>query len=240
MATPPVKSKSKLFKFTINGPDGQAIPGKVHFVDFSRERDLASYQSQTYTDIINPGKNKEMALVCGVFGYKISEKYMSYSEPYSIDGAYEDENGAWVIPYELEPLERGDVSVMYNVSFLKDAVIMLPPSKNDLDQLVNMMKENPRYEITIHGHCNGKNDRKIIAMASRHAFFDITESQQVFGSAKKLSAYRAESVREYLVMNGIDEKRIRTYAWGGRYMLANPEGPYAKLNDRIEIEIRKD
>jgi outer membrane protein OmpA-like peptidoglycan-associated protein len=240
MAAAPVKPKSRLFKFTINGPGGESIPGKIHFVDFARERDLASYPAATYTDIINPGQNENMVLVCGVFGYKLSEKQLDYAEPSSIEGAYEDENGAWVIPYALERLEKGDVSVMYNVSFHKDAVIMLPSSKTDLDELVNMMKENPAYQITVHGHCNGKNDRKIIARASAEAFFDVKESKQIFGSAKTLSALRAESVRAYLVANGIDEKRIKIYAWGGRYMLTEPDGPHAKLNDRIEIEIRKD
>jgi outer membrane protein OmpA-like peptidoglycan-associated protein len=239
-AAPAVKPKSKMFKFTINGPEGQAIPGKVHFVDYRRERDLASYTASIYTDVINPGKNNDMALVCGIFGYKISEKYMDYSNPASIEGAYEDENGAWVIPYDLKRLEKGDVSVMYNVAFLKDAVIMLPFSQSDLDELVAMMKENPEYQITVHGHCNGKNDRKIIAKGSAQGFFDIAGSKQLYGSAKQLSSLRAEAVRDYLVRHDIDAKRIKTFAWGGRYMLTDPQGSYAKLNDRIEIEIRKD
>jgi outer membrane protein OmpA-like peptidoglycan-associated protein len=201
---------------------------------------VAAYTASTYTDLITAGKNKDMALVCGVFGYKQSEKYIDYTSPSLIEGAYEDENGAWVIPYKLERLEKGDVSVMYNVSFHKDAVVMLPPSKTDLDELVKMLNENPEYEITIHGHCNDKNDRKIIALGSNQSFFDIGGSKVIFGSAKTLSAQRAEAVRSYLDLHGINKKRIKIYAWGGRYMLAEPQSSYAKLNDRIEIEIRKD
>jgi outer membrane protein OmpA-like peptidoglycan-associated protein len=103
-----------------------------------------------------------------------------------------------------------------------------------------MMKENPKYQITVHGHCNGKNDRKIIAMGDRQGFFDITASKLIYGSAKTLSNLRAEAVRDYLIQHDIEENRIKTFAWGGRYMLTDPEGSYAKLNDRIEIEIRKD
>jgi outer membrane protein OmpA-like peptidoglycan-associated protein len=239
LAMAPIKPKSQVFKFTIEDDNGQFLPGKVHFVDFEREKDLAAYPSSTYTDLINPGKNEEMALVCGIFGYKQSEKYIDYAAPETMEGAYRDDNGAWVIPYHLERLEKGDVSVMYNVSFHKDAVIMLPESKTDLDELVRMMKENPNYEITIHGHCNGKFDRRI-TMPSTRDLFDVTNSIKTVGSAKMLSNLRANAVRNFLINEGIEASRIKTFAWGGRYMLVKPDSNYASLNDRIEIEIRKD
>jgi hypothetical protein len=127
----PVNVKGKLFKFTISNQAGQLLPGAVHYVDFEQQRDLASYTASSYTDIINPGKNSEMTLVCGLFGYKFSEKFVNYSIPSATEGAYQDENGAWVIPYTLERLEKGDVSVMYNVAFHENAVVMLPHSKGD-------------------------------------------------------------------------------------------------------------
>jgi outer membrane protein OmpA-like peptidoglycan-associated protein len=236
----PAKVKGKLFKFTLSSPEGNLLPDRVHYVDYALEKEYASYETDAYTDMLRPYKNEEMTLVCGVFGYKQVEKFIDYKNPSSIEGAYEDENGAWVIPYELKRLEKGDVSVMYNVAFYKDAVVMLPQSETDLKELLNMMIANPGYEITVHGHCNGKHSRRIIAMGSEQAMFDINGSKEIEGSAKSLSAWRAESVKNYLIQNGIDEKRIKTYAWGGSYMLVDKNSPYAKLNDRIEIEIRKD
>jgi outer membrane protein OmpA-like peptidoglycan-associated protein len=238
MGKAPMVAKGKFFKFTVSA-EGQTMPGKIHYVDFQREKDLAAYATDEYNDILMP-YDEQMALVCGVFGYKQVEKYIDYKNPSGIEGAYRDENGAWVIPYELKRLEKGDVSVMYNVAFFKDAVIMLPQSKSDLDELLNMMKANPNYEITVHGHCNGKHSRKIIAMGSEQSFFNINGSKEFEGSAKKLTDLRAEAIRTYLIQNGIDEKRIKTYAWGGSYMLVEQHAPFAKLNDRIEIEIRKD
>jgi outer membrane protein OmpA-like peptidoglycan-associated protein len=239
-SSPALKSNSKLFRFTVTNDKAQEVQSKIHFVDFNRERELASYATSSSTNIINPGKNPDMALVCGVFGYKINEKHIDYANPSSMEGTYQDESGAWVIPYKLERLEKGDVSVMYNVTFHKDAVVMLPQSQADLDELVSMMKENAGYEITVHGHCNGKNDRKIISLEKPYSLFDITSSKQTYGSAKTLSSLRANAVKDYLKSNGIDEKRIKIYAWGGKDMLADPQGPYSRLNDRIEIEIRKD
>lgn len=240
MPSAPMKPKGKIFKFTISDPLGQTMNGNVHYVDFQRELDLASYSANAYTDILNPGKFKDMAVVCGLFGYKQTEKYINYADPSSNKGVFQDENGAWVIPYQLKRLEKGDVSVMYNVNYHKDAVVMLPQSKTDLEELLKMMVENPDYEITIHGHCNGKNDRKIIIPGHDQDLFDIQGSRQFYGSAKELSTLRANAIMHFLLRNGIDERRIRIYAWGGRYMLVSPESSTAKLNDRIEIEIRKD
>jgi outer membrane protein OmpA-like peptidoglycan-associated protein len=234
----PAAPKGQLFKFTMSS-EGNMLPGSVHYVDFDREKHIASYVTDEYTDILRP-HNEEMALVCAVFGYKQVEKYIDYRNPASIEGAYRDEHGAWVIPYELKRLEKGDVSVMYNVAFYKDAVVMLPQSQPDLDELLNMMRANPNYEITVHGHCNGKHSRRIIAMGSEQQFFDINGSKEVEGSAKMLSGLRAQAIETYLVQNGIDENRIKAYAWGGSYMLVDKNRPHAKLNDRIEIEIRKD
>jgi outer membrane protein OmpA-like peptidoglycan-associated protein len=239
-ASAPASSMGRRFKFMIMDPNGAELTDKVHVVDLEHERDLASYATSAYTSILNPGKDKDVAVVCGIFGYKQSEKYLDYADPSMIEGSYRDETGAWVIPYELKRLERGDVSVMYNVSFYKDADIMLAPSKADLDELVKMMKENPDYKITIHGHCNGKYDRKITAMGSDHNYFDVKGSSNFIGSDKQLAALRAKAVKQYLLEYGIDEKRIRTYAWGGRYMLVDADHRFAKLNDRIEVEITKD
>jgi outer membrane protein OmpA-like peptidoglycan-associated protein len=234
-----MKPKGTLFKFMITNEEGIALPGSIHNVDFVKEMDLGVYESNTYTDLLKPSRNTEMSLTCGIFGYKFTEKQIDYTNPSSLEDSYQDEKGAWVIPYKLERLEKGDVSVMYNVSFHKDAVIMTPQSKTDLDELVRMMQENPNYEITIHGHCNGKNSRKIIAMGAEQQFFDINGSQEIYESAKVLSDLRNRAVKLYLIENGIDGKRIKTYAWGGSLMLVGKDSPHAKLNDRIEIEIRK-
>lgn len=236
----PFKPKGKAFKFTITKDDGVIVPAQIHQVDFERGRELGTFNSNTYVDVLRPVKNQPMALICGVFGYKVVEKYLDYNDPSTAEGAYIDEQGAWVIPYELERLEKGDVSVMYNVSFYKDAVVMLPTSKHELDELADLMKINPNYTIKVHAHCNGKNSRKIIALGGNNNFFDVEGSLEIKGSARQLTNLRGEAVRAYLATHGIDEKRIKIYGWGGAEMLTGENTPHAKINDRIEIEILKD
>jgi outer membrane protein OmpA-like peptidoglycan-associated protein len=237
----PLRPRGKFFKFTISTSDGNILPAQIHHVDLERAVDLATYNSNDYIDILKQGKDaSSMTMVCGVFGYKEVEKFIDYTDPASTSGIYQDENGAWVIPYTLERLEKGDVSIMYNVSFYKDAVVMLSNSKKEMDDLVTMMEANPNYSIKVHGHCNGKKNRRIIALGESKNYFDINGSNEINGSAKELSSLRADAVRSYLLDHGIAENRIKTFAWGGSYMLVDAESTYSKLNDRIEIEILKD
>lgn len=238
----PPKPVGKYFKFQIESPEGHPLAGLVHHVDFEKGRELGAYKTDTFVDLLRPGEtSRPMAIVCGVFGYKEVEKYIDYADPTSTDKeAYIDEQGAWVIPYKLERLEAGDVSVMYNVSFYKDAAIMRKASQSDLDELVKMMHKNPYYEITIHAHCNGKNKRDVIAPGADKNYFDAAGSVQLTASARQLTALRAEAVRSYLIEHGVDGRRVRVFAWGGSDMLVKANHPHANLNDRIEIEFTRD
>jgi len=130
--------------------------------------------------------------------------------------------------------------VMYHVGFYKDAVIMLPLSKVELDQLAQMMSANPNYKIKIHGHANGSNSRRIIALGPSKNYFDVNGSVEHTGSAKELSRLRAEAVRQYLADQGIDKARVAVHAWGSQDMLVPETSRNAKLNDRVEVEFLKD
>ncbi|HEY9488498.1 MAG TPA: OmpA family protein [Chryseosolibacter sp.] len=238
----PAKPVGKYFKFRIESPEGQILPGMVHQVDFDNEREVAAYNANSSVDLLRPGRSSSpMTLVCGLFGYKEIHKYIDYSDPARTDDeAYLDNNGIWVIPYKLERVEKGDVSLMYNVSFYKDAAVMRKSAQADLDELVKMMHSNPYYEITIHAHCNGKGKRQIIAPGANRNYFDVAGSVQVNGSAKDLTTLRAEAIRGYLAEHGVDLSRVEIFAWGASDMLVRQDAPNSTLNDRIEIEFTRD
>lgn len=235
------KPKGKYFKFVITNSEGASIPGQVHYVDLDQGRDIATYKANEYADISrSSNQEKPMTVVCGIFGYQEVIKVIDYTDPGTTEGAVKDENGAWVIPYSLVRLKKGDASVMYHVSFFKDAVIMTKESKTEMDELVNMMNMNPGYEIKIHGHCNGNNNRRIIALGDPKNYFDIKGSDERPGSAKDLTELRAQAVKDYLIENGINKDRMKTFAWAGNGMLVGENSNSARLNDRIEIEITAD
>lgn len=234
----PLKPKGKFFRFQITTTDGRLVPGEVHYVDRQQGRDIATYKTGELVDILKPGDDRPMTIVCGIFGFKEVVKVIDYSDPAATEGASQGSNGEWVISYQLERMKKGDVTVMYNVAFYKDAVVMLPKSKTELDELVTMMNLNPKYKIKIHGHCNGNyNKRKIIALGKSKNYFEMKGSDEKNGSSKELSKLRAEAIQSYLAENGIDKKRTEIFAWGGTNMLVGENSASARLNDRIEIEI---
>jgi len=235
------KPKGKFFKFQITTTDGRMMPGEVHHVDRVQGRDLATFKTNELVDILKPSDERPLTVVCGIFGFKEVVKVIDYNNPSGTEGATQGSHGEWIITYQLERMKKGDVSVMYNVAFYKDAVVMLPKSKTELDELVNMMQLNPKYKIKIHGHCNGNyKKRKIIALGKNKNYFDMNGSDEKNGSSKELSKLRAEAIQAYLIDQGVDKKRTEIFAWGGTNMLVGENSASARLNDRIEIEILED
>lgn len=55
-------------------------------------------------------------------------------------------------------------------------------------------------------------------------------------SAKDLSLKRAESVRDYLISQGIEANRLSVKGEGGKIPLYAEGGTLGQYNDRVEIE----
>ena len=164
---------------------------------------------------------------------------MNYNRPDSTSGAVV-ENGTTVIPFEFIRLRKGDIAVMYNVLFFKDAAIMRPDSRYEVATLKDMLLENPKYKIKIHGHTNGNGAGKIIKMGENKSFFSLTGSVEGFGSAKELSESRAEVIRDFLISEGIDQSRLSIKAWGGKKAIHEKKSSRAHENVRVEVEILED
>lgn len=244
-ALPPADDGSEgirvLFKISRQS-DLKRIRGDVDVIDVDRSRKMGTYKGNLAVKITSPdSKSGKMQLVCDVFGYQKVQREINYNDPESGEGIIRDANGAVVIPFELTRLRKGDISVMYNVYFFKDAAIMRPESRAEVNSLLEMMKENPKYRIRIHGHTNGNAAGKIISMEKdSQNFFALTDTKEGVGSAKKLSEERAKIIREYLISNGIDEKRMETKAWGGKKPIHDKLSSKAQENVRVEIEILED
>jgi outer membrane protein OmpA-like peptidoglycan-associated protein len=141
------------------------------------------------------------------------------------------------VKFDMIRYHRGDITTLYHVYFFNDAAIMLPESKYELTSLVEMMKENPNYRIRLHGHTNGNYHGKILQLGPDKNFFSLDGAKQTLGSAKDLSFQRAETIKEYLVVNGIDASRVEIKAWGGKRPIYDRHSANAKKNVRVEVEI---
>src|SRR6478736_2725506 len=153
-------------------------------------------------------KSGDVSLVCEVFGYRKVQHDINYNQPTGEDISVDADNDI-VIPFELTRLQKGDIAIMYNVYFFKDAAIMRPESRYEVTSLLQMLQENPKYKIKIHGHTNGGAHGRIISLNKDNKdFFALNDTKDGIGSAKELSEQRAEVVKDFLVANGVDEKRM--------------------------------
>lgn len=117
----------------------------------------------------------------------------------------------------LVPIAVNEQIVLNNVFFQKGKADLYSSSYSELDRLVDLMKENPEIKIEILGHTNNIGDR-----------------QQLMD----LSEQRAESVKKYIVEQGITESRITTKGHGPNKPIATNDTPEGrKKNQRVEFKI---
>lgn len=227
----------KNFLFNLfRATDGEMVEGEVDVIDTEKSRKMSSYKGNTPVRISSPaGKTGVVSFVCEVFGYRKSQVEFAFRSPEQ--KLTLDEAGNIVIPFELVRLQKGDIAVMYNVFFFKDAGIMRPESRFEVTSLMEMLKENPNYKIRIHGHTNGNASGKIITMGESKNFFSLTDTRDGYGSAKKLSEVRAIAIKDFLVSNGIAEDRMQIKAWGGKRPIHDKHATRAQENVRVEVEI---
>jgi outer membrane protein OmpA-like peptidoglycan-associated protein len=230
----------KTFYFQLYRADNQeVVEGEVDAIDFEKARRMATYPANAPVKVLMPqGKSKQISFVCQVFGYRKLQKEFDRANP--AEDLYLDENGNFVVPFELIRLQKGDIAIMYNVFFFKDAAVMRPESRFEVNNLLDLLNENPSYKIRIHGHTNGNAAGKIIRMGKPDNFYSLTQTKEGFGSAKKLSEERAIVIRDYLISSGISADRMQVKAWGGKKPIHDKHAARAQENVRVEIEILSD
>lgn len=232
---------TKPFLFRIKAlVDGDTLAGDVDFFDAdaaNKNRKAATYRGNDWVNVKPINKSGNILLECEVFGYRKVQLPINYNTPEATDGVKVDGNKV-IIPFELVRLQKGDKAIMFNVYFYKDAAVMRPESRYEVGSLLEMLQENPKYKIRIHGHTNGKSAGKIISMGESKNFFQLNkDNKEGYGSAKKLSEERALLIQKYLVDNGIDAGRTQVKAWGGKQPIYEVDHASAQANVRVEIEI---
>ena len=229
--------KPFLFKLTSEGED---VLGEVHILESPAASQYQAFKGNEVVYLKTP-RNSERAFIAAVQapGYRPVELTVDYEDPSSLSSGFGPKNEI-IIPFELVRSKRGDYIEFNNVRFFGNSAIFTPESRIELDGLVDLMKEQSKYKIMVHGHCNGKQSRNIVTKGSSNEFFETsTLNARETVSSKQLTQYRADLVKEYLVSQGIDAKRIKTKAEGGKAMIYPQGSTLAGYNDRIEIEIKK-
>lgn len=229
----------KKFYFKISRDlDKQPLQGDVDLIDHEKLRKVGTYKGNADVKVPTPpGKSGSVSLVCEIFGYRKLQRDIDYNNPEAEDITQND-NGSVVVPFDLVRLQKGDIAVMFNVYFFKDAAVMRPESRYEVTSLLEMLKENEKYKIRIHGHTNGNHHGRIVTLEESNTnYFSLNDTQEGFASAKKLSEARANLIRNFLVSSGVDPSRMQIKAWGGKRPIHDKHSSRAQENVRVEIEI---
>jgi len=142
-----------------------------------------------------------------------SPGFMSKTEEFAMDGS------DIALDFSLAPLEVGETIQLNKVYFKRGTATLLETSFIELDQVVDMMNENPTVKIELSGHTDNQGSSKLNV---------------------KLSQERVEKVERYLSEHGVDGKRIKGKGYGGlKPVASNASEETRKLNRRVEIKILK-
>ncbi len=222
--------------------DKVPVKAKVDVVDPDKARVVKGYEANMQVKVTElKNKSGMVTLVAQATGYRKAQRDIKFNADPGDSAIRIDEKGRTIVPFELVRLKKGDFAILYNVFYFRDAAIMRPESKFEVNALVEMMKENPKCAIRLHGHTNGNHAGKIIYWGDgTDDLFSLNGSRESWGSAKELSGARASAIQAYLISQGIDASRCEVKAWGGKKSIHDKLSARAQENVRVEIEIVKD
>ncbi len=151
----------------------------------------------------------------GLFAYR--KGYMPYSKNFDVCDTID--STTIHLNILLKPIAQNQTSTLHNIFFDFNSYTLKPQSYIELKKLVYFLKDNPTITIEIAGH---------------------TDNVGTAEYNMKLSLKRAMAVKNYLVKNGINPRRLITKGYGATRPIApNTTEKGRKLNRRVEIKILK-
>lgn len=145
---------------------------------------------------------------------KIYPEKLVFENP---DGTKSEYKLDTIFMQKMHQASVGEKLKLQNLNFHINTYIVVPESKGKMYELLLVMRSNPNLKIEIQGHlCCMPNDRL------------------------DLSTQRAKAINNFLVANGIDEKRITFKGFGSSqpiYLLPEKDEAQRSANRRVEILI---
>jgi outer membrane protein OmpA-like peptidoglycan-associated protein len=236
--------ETPVFLSLYNPMNNSIVQGEIEVIDTDRSKQISKVKGNDYLTLPDPkNKSGKLTLVSSAFGYRRLQLEINYksTEQDTLQAYVSLVGNYYMITFDMVRLHRGDIATLYNVYFYNDAAVMLPESKYELNNLLQMMRDNPRYRIRLHGHTNGSAHGRLITMGESKNFFELTSDvKNGFGSAKDLSRERAEVIRRWLLANDVSADRMDIKAWGGSRMIHDKNSVHARKNVRVEVEVLQD
>ena len=198
--------KGKVF----DAKTGRGLPSAVELKDLRTGQRMSKVQTDEdgeYLITLPVGKD---------YAFSVKRKgYLFYSGNYALSKEVYD--SVFQVDIPLQPIEVNANVILRNIFFDTRKSELRPESISELDDLVDLLHENPTLTIQINGHTDniGKPADNLL-----------------------LSNNRARAVVDYLVKKGIDVKRLRSKGFGETRAIAdnNTEEGRAK-NRRTELQV---
>jgi outer membrane protein OmpA-like peptidoglycan-associated protein len=230
-----------LFLSVIQKSSKKVLDGSVKIVNAENNKSLGVVKTNAYFNIPDPmSKSGDIMLVASVFGFNDATQRLNYKET-ERDTLNKDVTlfgNFFMLAFEMDRMSNGAKATLSGISFFNDAAIMVPASKEQLSNVLDMLTENPQMRIRIEGHTNGNARGDIISMgASKNYFAMSRDKNSKKGSARELSEARAEVIKGWLVDQGIADARIETIGWGGSKPLYEAKSNLARKNSRVELVV---
>lgn len=155
---------------------------EVHLVGDDGTNETLSVRSDgSFTYVVTPGVNYVMLATC--------KGFLNHKEELCVEQAEESEE--YVLQFPLASITAP--VLIDNIFYDFDKATLRPESTQALDELVNLLNENPNVTIELSAHCDYKGP----------AAYN-----------KRLSQRRAESVVNYLIEHGIAADRLTPVGYG--------------------------
>lgn len=143
--------------------------------------------------------------------------YMTQNVDIVVDDINKD--GIITKDFTLTPIMEGEIMSLNKLFFEQSKSQILEESYEELDALVNTLRNYPDMVIRLEGHTDYR------------------------GSAKlnmQLSEDRVKAVKSYLIGKGIKKRRVKVKAFGGNNpIITNGPEEARKKNRRVEVRILK-
>lgn len=112
---------------------------------------------------------------------------------------------------DAKNIEKGKEVILSNIYFDTDKYELKPASYTELNKLVELLKANSQYSITISGHTDNVGNKS-------HNL--------------RLSENRAKAVAKYLISKGISEDRVIAVGYGSSQPIANNNSEEGRMKNR--------
>jgi len=210
-----IQKNNKVYAFVINKNTKSIIDADVWIANNDNSEEIKATKKGI---VIDNYKNATITFTIKKMGYQ------------NLDTTVNISNDTIILP--LQPLKIGERLIIRKIYFQPNTYVLKEESKPTLAQLLQFMMENSTYHYEIQGYTNGNRNIK-----ANKNYKNLGEAWNFKGSAKKLSKMRAETIKNYLVKNGVNSENLNTIGYGGDKMIVKKPKTMQQAMQNIRVEI---